>query len=87
MTGSRDLVDPNALISSHLMRSRPHFNAVSRELDPALLEGDLNVAIASLEHSMIWRAIEACGGNRAEAARHPSPVALQQDAQVRASCS
>jgi DNA-binding NtrC family response regulator len=41
----------------------------AREFDPALLEGDLNIAIAALERSMIWRAIEACGGNRAEAAR------------------
>jgi DNA-binding NtrC family response regulator len=34
-----------------------------------LLEGDLPAAIAKLEKAMIHKALEACGGNRAEAAR------------------
>ncbi|WOH53264.1 helix-turn-helix domain-containing protein [Bradyrhizobium sp. sBnM-33] len=34
-----------------------------------LLDGDLNVAVESLERAMILRALEACAGNRAEAAR------------------
>jgi DNA-binding NtrC family response regulator len=34
-----------------------------------LLEGDLPSAIAKLEKAMIHKALEACGGNRAEAAR------------------
>jgi two-component system NtrC family response regulator len=38
-------------------------------LDNALLDGDLNVAVEVLERSMIRRAIDACGGSKAEAAR------------------
>jgi DNA-binding NtrC family response regulator len=34
-----------------------------------LLEGDLPAAVAKLEAAMIRKALEACGGNRAEAAR------------------
>jgi DNA-binding NtrC family response regulator len=34
-----------------------------------LLEGDLPAAVAKLEKAMIQKALEACGGNRAEAAR------------------
>jgi DNA-binding NtrC family response regulator len=34
-----------------------------------LLEGDLPTAVAKLEKAMIKKALEACGGNRAEAAR------------------
>jgi DNA-binding NtrC family response regulator len=34
-----------------------------------LLDGDLNVAVESLERTMIERALDACAGNRAEAAR------------------
>jgi DNA-binding NtrC family response regulator len=35
-----------------------------------LLEGDLPSAVAKLETAMIQSALEACGGNRAKAARH-----------------
>jgi DNA-binding NtrC family response regulator len=35
-----------------------------------LLEGDLPSAVAKLEAAMIRKALEACGGNRTEAARH-----------------
>jgi DNA-binding NtrC family response regulator len=35
----------------------------------ALLDGDLSVAVDSLERTMIQRALDACMGNRAEAAR------------------
>jgi two-component system NtrC family response regulator len=35
-----------------------------------LLEGDLPSAVARLEAAMIRKALEACGGNRTEAARH-----------------
>jgi DNA-binding NtrC family response regulator len=38
-------------------------------IDPSLLDGDLNVAVEALERTMIARALEACGGNRTEAAR------------------
>jgi DNA-binding NtrC family response regulator len=34
-----------------------------------LLEGDLQIAVAKLETAMIQKALQACGGNRAEAAR------------------
>jgi two-component system NtrC family response regulator len=34
-----------------------------------LLDGDLPTAVAKLERAMIRKALEACGGNRAEAAR------------------
>jgi DNA-binding NtrC family response regulator len=34
-----------------------------------LLDGDLPTAVAKLEKAMIQKALEACGGNRAEAAR------------------
>ena len=34
-----------------------------------LLDGDLPSAVAKLEAAMIRKALEACGGNRAEAAR------------------
>jgi DNA-binding NtrC family response regulator len=37
--------------------------------DMTLLDGDLNVATESLERAMIHRALEACAGNRTEAAR------------------
>jgi DNA-binding NtrC family response regulator len=37
--------------------------------DLALLDGNLNVAVESLERTMILRTLEACAGNRAEAAR------------------
>jgi DNA-binding NtrC family response regulator len=37
--------------------------------DIKLLDGDLGAAIESLERAMIQRALEACGGNRTEAAR------------------
>jgi len=40
--------------------------------DLTLLDGDLNVAVESLERAMILRALEACAGNRAEAARRLS---------------
>jgi len=35
----------------------------------ALLEADLPTAVAMLEEAMIRKALEACGGNRTEAAR------------------
>jgi DNA-binding NtrC family response regulator len=37
--------------------------------DNALLEADLPTAVAMLEEAMIRKALEACGGNRTEAAR------------------
>lgn len=37
--------------------------------DMMLLDGDLNVAVESLEQTMIQRALDACGGNRSEVAR------------------
>jgi len=37
--------------------------------DTSLLEGELNVAVEALERTMIQRAIDACGGSKAEAAR------------------
>jgi DNA-binding NtrC family response regulator len=45
----------------------------SNDASPAfamtLLDGDLSVAVESLERTMIQRALDACAGNRAEAAR------------------
>jgi DNA-binding NtrC family response regulator len=38
-------------------------------LDMSALDGDLNSAVESLERTMIRRALDACAGNRAEAAR------------------
>jgi two-component system NtrC family response regulator len=38
-------------------------------LNSALLEADLPTAVAMLEEAMIRKALEACGGNRTEAAR------------------
>jgi DNA-binding NtrC family response regulator len=40
-----------------------------QEFDMTLLEGDLNVAVAALEKSMIRSALDACAGNKAAAAR------------------
>jgi DNA-binding NtrC family response regulator len=37
--------------------------------DSSLLEGELNMAVEALERTMIRRAIDACGGSKAEAAR------------------
>jgi two-component system NtrC family response regulator len=39
------------------------------EFDLALLGGELGVAMEALERTMIRRALQVCGGNRAEAAR------------------
>jgi two-component system NtrC family response regulator len=39
------------------------------EFDLALLSGELGVAAEALERTMIRRALQACAGNRAEAAR------------------
>ena len=39
------------------------------EFDLALLGGELGVAVDALERTMIRRALRACDGNRAEAAR------------------
>ena len=39
------------------------------EFDQELLGGELGVAIEALERTMIRRALQACAGNRAEAAR------------------
>jgi DNA-binding NtrC family response regulator len=44
-------------------------NATNLRFDITLLDGDLNVAVESLERTMIRRALEACAGNRAEAER------------------
>jgi DNA-binding NtrC family response regulator len=44
-------------------------NASTPIFDMTLLDGDLNVAVESLERTMIERALDACAGNRAEAAR------------------
>jgi DNA-binding NtrC family response regulator len=44
-------------------------NITATDFDMRLLEGDMNVAVESLERTMIQRALEACAGNRAEAAR------------------
>jgi DNA-binding NtrC family response regulator len=44
-------------------------NTATVPFDLTLLDGDLNVAVESLERAMILRALEACAGNRAEAAR------------------
>ena len=42
----------------------------SRELSrDDLMDGDMPSAVAKLEAAMIRKALEACGGNRAEAAR------------------
>jgi two-component system NtrC family response regulator len=44
----------------------------AEEIDPirtALPEGDLPAAVAQLEQAMIRKALDACGGNRTEAAR------------------
>ncbi len=45
-------------------------HAAAPAFDMTLLDGDLNVATESLERAMIHRALEACAGNRTEAARH-----------------
>ncbi len=47
-------------------------NTTTVPFDLTLLDGDLNVAVESLERAMILRALEACAGNRAEAARRLS---------------
>jgi DNA-binding NtrC family response regulator len=39
------------------------------EFDLALLGGELGIAVEALERTMIRRALQGCGGNRAEAAR------------------
>jgi two-component system, NtrC family, response regulator len=39
------------------------------EFDLALLGGELGVAVEALERTMIRRALQGCGGNRAEAER------------------
>ena len=39
------------------------------EFDLVLLAGELGVAVEALERSMIRRALQACAGNIAEAAR------------------
>jgi two-component system NtrC family response regulator len=39
------------------------------EFDLALLGGELGTAVEALERTMIRRALQTCGGNRAEAAR------------------
>jgi DNA-binding NtrC family response regulator len=39
------------------------------EFDLALLGGELGPAVEALERTMVRRALQACGGNRAEAAR------------------
>jgi DNA-binding NtrC family response regulator len=44
-------------------------NTATVPFDLTLLDGDLNFAVKSLERTMILRALEACAGNRAEAAR------------------
>lgn len=44
-------------------------NTATVPFDLTLLDGDLNVAVESLERSMILRALETCAGKRAEAAR------------------
>jgi DNA-binding NtrC family response regulator len=44
-------------------------NTTTVPFDLTLLDRDLNVAVESLERVMILRALEACAGNRAEAAR------------------
>jgi two-component system NtrC family response regulator len=49
------------------MPSRATEGATS--LAAALLEGDLPTAVARLEQAMLTNALEACGGNRTEAAR------------------
>jgi DNA-binding NtrC family response regulator len=41
----------------------------SGEFDLALLGGELGIAVEALERTMIRRALQACAGNRAEAAR------------------
>jgi DNA-binding NtrC family response regulator len=43
--------------------------AVIATFDLALLDGDLNIAVDAIERTMIQRALDACAGNRAEAAR------------------
>jgi two-component system NtrC family response regulator len=40
-----------------------------REFDLELLGGELGIAVETLERTMIRRALAACAGNRAEAAR------------------
>jgi len=47
-------------------------NTTTVPFDLTLLDGDLNVAVESLERAMILRALKACAGNRAEAARRLS---------------
>jgi two-component system NtrC family response regulator len=44
-------------------------NVAATDFEMRLLEGNLNVAVESLERTMIQRALDACAGNRAEAAR------------------
>jgi DNA-binding NtrC family response regulator len=43
--------------------------AGAQAFDMTLLDGDLNLAVEALERTMIERALDACAGNRAEAAR------------------
>jgi transcriptional regulator with PAS, ATPase and Fis domain len=45
------------------------FSSAAAALDMSALDGDLNSAVESLERTMIRRALDACAGNRAEAAR------------------
>jgi two-component system NtrC family response regulator len=45
------------------------FSDDDRSFVPALPESDLPAAVARLEETMIRKALEACGGNRTEAAR------------------
>ena len=60
------LVRGETIEATDLDIAQPSKQSPSRD---ELLEGDLPSAVAKLEAAMIRKALEACGGNRAEAAR------------------
>jgi DNA-binding NtrC family response regulator len=61
------LVRGDTIDATDLEIAQPGRQIPSRD---ELLEGDLPSAVAKLEAAMIRKALEACGGNRTEAARH-----------------
>jgi DNA-binding NtrC family response regulator len=65
-----------ALVKTHVVEARDlgflsgeSSSDASPAFDTKLFDGDLAIAVEALERTMIQRALDACAGNRAEAAR------------------
>jgi DNA-binding NtrC family response regulator len=56
-------------VSDDAFLGQPLESSASAEFDLALLGGALAVAVEVLERTMIRRALQSCGGNRAPAGR------------------